>query len=35
VGLVDGNELGSEAESDDGDVVDVLTHDIWLNGFAI
>jgi len=35
VGLVDGNELGSEAEPDDGDVVDVLTHDLWLNGFAI
>ncbi len=35
VGLVDGNELGSEAKPDDGDVVNVLTHDIWLNGFAI
>lgn len=35
MGLVDGNELGSEAEPDDGDVVYVLTHDRCLNGLAI
>ena len=30
VGLVDGDELGSEAEPDDGDVMDVFAHCGWM-----